>query len=69
MEIYVDDMIVKSKIAHTHLVDLLKIFQTLRRFGMRLNPTKCVFRVSSGKFFGYIIHQRGIDASPEKSEP
>ena len=38
----------------------------LKQFNMRLNPSKCVFGVSSGKFFGFIIHQRGIDANPEK---
>ena len=65
MEVYMDDMIVKSKATSAHLTDLAKMFQTLRRFNMRLNPAKCVFRVSSGRFLGFIIHQRGIDANPE----
>ena len=66
MEVYMDDMIVKSKTTSAHLADLAETFQTLRRFNMRLNPTKCVFGVNSGKFLNFIIHQRGIDANPEK---
>ncbi|XP_065023311.1 uncharacterized protein LOC135649130 [Musa acuminata AAA Group] len=66
MEVYVDDMIVKSREAITHLADLAEAFATLRRYGMRLNPTKCAFGVTSGKFLGFIVHERGIDANPEK---
>ena len=66
MEVYVDDMIIKSRSASTHLTDLAETFQTLREFNMRLNPSKCTFGVRSGKFLGFIIHQRGIDANPEK---
>ncbi|XP_065033836.1 uncharacterized protein LOC135666192 [Musa acuminata AAA Group] len=54
MEVYVDDMIVKSREAGTHLADLAEAFATLRKFGMRLNPTKCAFGVTSGKFQGFI---------------
>ncbi|XP_065017705.1 uncharacterized protein LOC135644166 [Musa acuminata AAA Group] len=66
MEVYVDDMIVKSQKAGAHLADLAEAFATLRRFGMRLNPTKCAFGVTFGKFLGFIVHERGIDANPEK---
>ncbi|XP_064975045.1 uncharacterized protein LOC135618071 [Musa acuminata AAA Group] len=66
MDVYVDDMIVKSQEARTHLADLTEAFATLRKFGMRLNPTKCAFGVTSGKFLGFIIHERGIDANSEK---
>ncbi|XP_064979723.1 uncharacterized protein LOC135622021 [Musa acuminata AAA Group] len=66
MEVYVDDMIVKSQEAGTHLADLAEAFATLRKYGMRLNPTKCAFGVTSGKFLGFIVHERGIDANPEK---
>nr|XP_009388298.1 PREDICTED: uncharacterized protein LOC103975116 [Musa acuminata subsp. malaccensis] len=66
MEVYVDDMIVKSQEAETHLADLAEAFATLRKFGMRLNPTKCAFGVTSGKFLGFIVHERGIDTNPEK---
>ncbi|XP_064983502.1 uncharacterized protein LOC135623960 [Musa acuminata AAA Group] len=66
MEVYVDDMIVKSQEARTHLADLAEAFATLRQVGMRLNPAKCAFGVTSGKFLGFIVHERGIDADPEK---
>nr|XP_018682885.1 PREDICTED: uncharacterized protein LOC108953088 [Musa acuminata subsp. malaccensis] len=56
MEVYVDDMIIKSKVASAHLIDLVETFQMLRRFNMRLNPMKCVFVVSSGRFLGFVIH-------------
>uniref|UniRef100_A0A804J640 Uncharacterized protein n=1 Tax=Musa acuminata subsp. malaccensis TaxID=214687 RepID=A0A804J640_MUSAM len=68
MEVYVDDMIVKSREAGTHLADLAEAFATLRKFGMRLNPAKCAFGVTSGKFLGFIVHQRGIDADPKKAQ-
>ena len=56
MEVYVDDMIVKSKVTRTHLADLAETFQMLRRFNMHMNSAKCVFRVSSGRFLGFVIH-------------
>ena len=66
MEVYVDDMIVESKSVSTHPTDLAETFQILRRFNMHLNPLKCVFEVRSGKFLGFVIHQRGIYANPKK---
>uniref|UniRef100_A0A804HML0 RNase H type-1 domain-containing protein n=1 Tax=Musa acuminata subsp. malaccensis TaxID=214687 RepID=A0A804HML0_MUSAM len=66
MEVYIDDMIVKSRTAETHPSDLAETFDTLRKFGLRLNPAKCAFGVTSEKFLGFIIHERGIDANPEK---
>ena len=66
MEVYIDDMIVKSKVVGTHLDNLAETFQTLRQFNLHLNPTKCVFEVNSGNFLGFIIHRQGIDANPEK---
>ena len=56
MEVYVDDMIMKSKAASTHLANLVEIFRTLKRFNMCLNPSKCIFEVSLGKFLGFVIH-------------
>ena len=52
MEVYVDNMPVKSKEEETRLDDLKEIFTTLRQYQMRLNPSKCAFRVSLGKFLG-----------------
>uniref|UniRef100_A0A2N9GA07 Uncharacterized protein n=1 Tax=Fagus sylvatica TaxID=28930 RepID=A0A2N9GA07_FAGSY len=66
VEVYVDDMLVKSKKDEDHLSDLIETFQTLRRYNMKLNPAKCVFGVSSGKFLGFMVSQRGIEANPDK---
>ena len=55
MKVYIDDMLIKSKSMSQHVVDLEETFSILRRQGMRLNPTKCVFRVTSRKFLGFII--------------
>ncbi|XP_065049834.1 uncharacterized protein LOC135679779 [Musa acuminata AAA Group] len=66
LEVYVDDMIVKSRVSGDHLTDLSETFATLRNCGLRLNPAKCAFGVSTGKFLGFIIHERGIDVNPEK---
>ena len=63
---YVDDMLVKSKQAASHLADLDETFQTLRRYQLKLNPAKCAFGVASGKFLGFMVSQRGIEANPDK---
>ena len=66
MEVYVDDMLVKSKEAKTHLEDPQKTFDTLRRYRMKLNLAKFVFKFLSRKFLGFMVSQRGIEADPEK---
>ncbi|XP_074361144.1 uncharacterized protein LOC141701377 [Apium graveolens] len=66
MEVYVDDMLVKSKVAGDHIKHLMEMFDILRRFRMKLNPQKCVFGVESGKFLGFIVNHRGIEANPAK---
>ena len=66
VEVYVDDMLVKSLDEEEHLDDLQEIFDTLRRFSMKLNPNKCVFRVSLEKFLRFMVSHRGIEANPEK---
>nr|XP_009387907.1 PREDICTED: uncharacterized protein LOC103974748 [Musa acuminata subsp. malaccensis] len=66
MEVYIDDMIVKSRTTATHLPDLAETFDTLRRYNIRLNPAKCAFGINSGKFLGFIIHERGINVNPDK---
>ena len=59
MEVYVDDMLVKSKEEGSHLDDLNETFETLRQYKMKLNPTRCAFEVSSGKFLGFMMSQWG----------
>ena len=66
VEVYVDDILVKSLNEEEHLDDLQEIFDTLRRFSMKLNPNKCVFRVSSEKFLRFMVSHRGIEANPKK---
>jgi hypothetical protein len=59
-------MLVKSIQATEHIADLEETFHTLRKHQMKLNPTKCAFGVSSGKFLGFLVSHRGIEANPEK---
>ncbi len=59
-------MLVKSKEEDDHLKDLEKTFNTLHKYQMKLNPSKCAFGVSSGKFLGFMVSQRGIEANPDK---
>ncbi|KAI0495533.1 hypothetical protein KFK09_021834 [Dendrobium nobile] len=66
MEVYVDDMLVKILEKSQHISDLEQCFCLLRRYNMRLNPTKCAFGVASGKFLGFMVTHRGIEANPEK---
>ena len=66
MEVYVDDIRVKSREAKTHLADLQEAFDTLRRYKMKLNLVKFLFRVSLGKFLGFMVSQREIEANTEK---
>ena len=66
VEVYVDDMLVKSLDKEKHLDNLRETFDTLRRHQMKLNPSNCAFGVSSGKFLGFMVSQRGIEANPDK---
>ena len=59
-------MLVKSKDEANHLDDLKETFSTLRKYSMKLNPAKCVFAVASGKFLGFMVSQRGIEANLDK---
>ena len=66
MEVYVDDMLVKSKEELAHLDNLKETFVTLRQYQMKLNPSKCAFGVTSEKFLGFVVSQRGIEGNPKK---
>lgn len=59
MELYVEDILVKSKEAKTHIDDLREALATFRRYQMKLNPTKYAFKVVSGKLLGFMIPTRG----------
>lgn len=66
MEMYIDDMVAKSKEEQTHLADLEEIFSILRKYRMKLNASKYAFGIGSGKFLGFIVNHRGIKANPRK---
>ena len=66
MEVYVDDMLVKSTLRTDHLQHLGEAFNLLRKYKIKLNPEKCTFGVASGKFLGYLVTQRGIEADPNQ---
>ncbi|XP_052730552.1 uncharacterized protein LOC108324378 [Vigna angularis] len=68
MDVYVDDMVVRSADGEGHLRDLEEVFRQVRKFGMRLNPAKCTFGVAAGKFLGFMLTSRGIEANPDKCE-
>ena len=66
MKVYVDDILVKSIDEEKHLDDLQETFDTLRRYNMKLNLSKCAFGVLSGKYLGFMVSHRGIEANPDK---
>ena len=67
MEVYIDNMLVKSLRVDDHLDHLRQCFATLNEYDMKLNPAKCTFGVMSGKFLGYIVTQRRIEANPKQT--
>ena len=66
MQVCVDDMLVKGVREEDHLSDLRETFDTFRMYNTKLNPSKCAFRVTAGKFLGFMVSQRGIKVNLEK---
>ncbi|XP_070002847.1 uncharacterized protein [Nicotiana sylvestris] len=66
IEVYVDDVIIKSRTQDDHVRDLRKFFERLRKYDLKLNPAKCAFGVPSGKLLGFIVSRRGIELDPTK---
>jgi hypothetical protein len=66
VEIYVDDIVVKTREGSTIVEDLALVFGKLRATRTKLNPEKCIFGVSVGKLLGFLVSYRGIEANPEK---
>ena len=64
IEVYIDDMLVKSKELPNHAEHLQEAFELRMAYGMKLNPSKCAFGVSAGRFLGFMVTQRGIEANP-----
>jgi hypothetical protein len=63
VEVYIDDMLIKSLREEDHVADLLQVFDILRRNHLRLNASKCTFNVSYGKFLGHMVSRRGFEAN------
>ena len=68
VEVYIDNMMVKSKQEKRHIKDLQGVFEVLRQHKLRLNADKCAFGVGAGKFLGYLITSRGIEVNPDQIE-
>ena len=66
VEVYIDDIVVKIKTREEHVLHLQEVFHLLRKYGMKLNPSKCAFGVSAGKFLGFMVSQRGIEVCPDQ---
>ena len=66
IEVYIDDMVVKSRIVSEHIEDLTNIFEIRRGHKLRLNASKGSFGVGSGKFLGYMVTHRGIEVNPDQ---
>ena len=63
VEVYIDDMVVKSKVMAKHMADLGSVFEVLRKYKLRLNASKCSFGIDSGKFLGYMVTHYGIEVN------
>jgi hypothetical protein len=66
VEVYIDDIVVKSAEFSSHIADLRKAFDKMRRYGLKMNPRKCAFGVLAGKFLGFIIHEHGIEIDHDR---
>lgn len=66
MEVYINDMLVKSFCSENHLTHLSKMFDILQKYGMKLNSNKCAFGVSFNKFLGFMVNQQEVEANLNK---
>ena len=67
LEDYVDDIVMKLKKRKEHVQVLRRVFERCRAFKLRMNPLKCAYEVSLGKFLGFLVHSRGIDVNSVKA--
>ena len=66
IECYIDDLVIKTKKKEDHLKDLRMVFERLRKYQLKMNLLKCAFRVSVGKFLGFIVQHQGIEIDQSK---
>jgi hypothetical protein len=68
MEVYINDVVVKSVGFKEHMTDLKLSLERMKKYGLRMNPLKCVFEVTSGRIFWFVVHEHGIQIDPKKIE-
>jgi ribonuclease HI len=68
VEIYIDDVVVKSASVEGHLDDLRQVLERTRKFELRMNPKKCAFDMSAGQFLDFLVHERGIEIGLKSQE-
>jgi hypothetical protein len=68
MEVYIDNVVVKSVGSKEHMTDLKLSLERMKKYGLRMNPLKCAFEVRLGRFLGFIVHEHSIQISPKKIE-
>jgi hypothetical protein len=68
VEVYIDEIVAKSSSLNSHLADLRLAFEKMCRYGLKMNPLKCAFGVSVGKFLGFLVHEKGVEIDPKKIE-
>ena len=68
LEVYIDDIVIKSAGMSHHLADLRLALERMRRYGLKMNPLKCAFGVLARKFLGFIIHEKDIEIDPKRIE-
>jgi hypothetical protein len=68
LEVYIDDLVIKSTDFDEHLANLRLTLERMRKYNLKMNPLKCAFSVSVGRFLGFIVHEKGIEIDPKKVE-
>ena len=68
IEVYIDDVVVKSKRRNDHIAHLRQGFDRLRKHRLKLNPMKCAFGVRGGNFLGFLVHQKGVEIDENKAK-
>jgi hypothetical protein len=68
MEVYIDDLIIKLAHFEGHLADMRVALERMKRYNLKVNQLKCAFRVSAGRFLGFVVYERGMEIDPKKVE-
>jgi hypothetical protein len=68
MQVYIDDIVVKSSSEDKHLDHLRRSIERMRQYGLKMNPLKCAFGVCAGDFLGFVVHKKGIEINQNKTK-